>query len=41
MCLSDKLHLCRLLFMQYKIKWLVRAEYIYAGLREYVFIVKV
>jgi len=24
MCLSVKLHLCRLLFMQYKIMWLVR-----------------
>ena len=24
MCLSVKLHLCRLLYMQYKITWLVR-----------------
>jgi len=41
MYLSVKLHLCRLLFMQYKITWLVPVEYIYAGLWEYVIIVKV
>jgi len=41
MCLSVKLHLCRLLFMQYKITWLVTVKYIYAGLWEYVFILKV
>jgi len=28
-------------FMQYKITWLVTVEYIYAGLWEYVLIVKV
>ena len=39
MCLSVILHLCRLLFMQYKITWFVTVEYIYAGLWEYVFIV--
>jgi len=38
MCLSVKLHLCRLLFMQYKIMWLVTVEYIYTGLWEYVLI---
>jgi len=32
MCLSVKLHLCRILFMQYKITWLVTVEYIYAKL---------
>jgi len=32
MWLSVKLHLCRLLFMQYKITWFVTVEYIYAGL---------
>jgi len=26
MCLSNKLHLCRLLFMQYKITWLVKIQ---------------
>ena len=31
MCLSAKLHLCRILFMQYKITWIVTVEYIYAG----------
>jgi len=41
MCLSVKLHLCRLLVTQYKITWLVTVEYIYAGLWEYVLIVKV
>ena len=41
MCLSVKLHVCRLLFMQYKITWLVTVEYIYAFLLEYVLIVKV
>jgi len=41
MCLSVKLHLCKLLFMQYEITWLVTVEYIYAGLLEYVIIVKV
>jgi len=41
MCLSVKEHLCRLLFMQYKITWLVTVEYIYTGLWEYVLIVKV
>jgi len=41
MCLSVKLHLCRLLFMQYKTTWLVTVEYIHAGLWEYVIIVKV
>ena len=41
MCLSVKLHLCRLLFKQYKITWLVTVEYICAGLWEYVLIVKV
>ena len=41
MCLSVKLGLCRLLFMQYKTTWLVTVEYIYAGLWEYVLIVKV
>jgi len=41
MCLNVKLHLCRLLFMQCKITWLVTVEYIYAGLCEYVIIVKV
>jgi len=41
MCLSVKPHLCKLLFMQYKITWLVTVEYIYAGLWEYVIIVKV
>ena len=41
MCLCVKLHLCRLLFMQYKITWLVTVEYIYAGLWEYFLIVKV
>jgi len=40
MCPSVKLHLCRLLFMQYKITWLVTVEYIYAGFWEYVLIVK-
>ena len=40
MCLSVKLHLCSLLFMQYKITWLVRITYIYAGLWEYALIVK-
>jgi len=40
MCLSVKLHLCRSLFMQYKITWLVTVEYIYAGLWKYVLIVK-
>jgi len=39
MCLSVKLHLRRLLFMQYKITWLVTVEYIYVGLWEYVLIV--
>jgi len=41
MCLSVKLHSSRLLFMQYTITWLVTVEYIYAGLWEYVLIVKV
>ena len=41
MCLSVKLHLCRLLFMQYKITWLLTVQYIYAGLWEYILIVKV
>jgi len=41
MCLSVKLHLCRLLFRQYKITWLVTVEYIYAFLWEYVLIVRV
>jgi len=41
MCLSVKLHLCKLLCMQHKITWLVKVEYIYAGLWEYVIIVKV
>ena len=41
MRLCVKLHLCRLLFMQYKIMWLVTIEYIYVGLREYFLIVKV
>jgi len=41
MCLSVKLHLRRILFTQYKITWLVTVEYIYAGLCEYVLIVKV
>jgi len=41
MCLSVKLHLCRLLFVQYKITWLVTVEYIQASLWEYVLIVKV
>jgi len=41
MCLSVKLHLCRFLFMQYKITCLVTVEYIYAGLWEFVIIVKV
>jgi len=41
MCLSVKLHLCRLLFMQYKITWFVTVEYTYAGLWEYVIIVTV
>jgi len=40
-CLSVKLHLCRLLFMQYKIAWLVTVEYMYAGLWEYVLTAKV
>jgi len=40
MCLSVKLHLCRLLFMQYKITWLVTVEYIYAVLWEYDIIAK-
>jgi len=31
MCLTVKLHLCRLLFLQYKIKWLVIVENIYAA----------
>jgi len=44
MCLSVKLHLCRLLFIQYKITWIIRihscrlVEYIRAGL--YVLIIK-
>jgi len=33
MCLSVKLHLCRLLFMQYKITWLVRIHLM--GIRLY------
>jgi len=41
MCLSVKLHLCKLLIMQYKINWLVKVEYIYAGLWEHVINVKV
>ena len=41
MCLSVKLHLFRILFMQYKITWLATVEYIYAGLWEYVLIVKI
>jgi len=41
MRLSVKLHLCRLLFTQYEITWLVTVEYIDAGLWEYVLIVKV
>jgi len=41
MCLSVKLHLCRILFMQYKTAWLVTVEYIYAGFWEYFLIVKV
>ena len=41
MCLSVKLHSCRLLFTQYKITWFVTVEYIYAGLWEYVLIAKV
>jgi len=41
MSLSVKLHLCRILFMQYKITWLVTVEYNYAGLWEYILIVKV
>jgi len=41
MCPSAKLNLCRILFMQYKITWLVTVEYIYAGLWQYVLIVKV
>jgi len=41
MCLSVKLYLRRLLFMQYKIMWLVAIEYIYACLWEYVLIIKV
>jgi len=41
MCLSVKLRLCKLLFMHYKITWLVTVEYIYAGLWEYVIIVMV
>jgi len=41
MCLSVKLHSCRILFKQYKITWIVTVEYVYAGLREYVLIVKV
>ena len=36
MCLSVKLHLCRLLFMQYKLRSLI--EFIYAGLWEYALI---
>jgi len=39
MCLGVKLHLRRLLFMQYKLRGLL--EYIYAGLWEYVLIAKV
>ena len=41
MCLTVKLQLCRILFMQYKIKWLLTVEYIYAALWEYVLIIKV
>jgi len=41
MCLSVKLPLCRIFFMQCKIMWIVTLEYIYAGLWEYVLIVKV
>jgi len=41
MCLSVILHLYRILFMQYKITLFVTVEYIYAGLWEYVLIVKV
>ena len=41
MCLSDKLHLGRILFMLYKITWLVTVELIYADLWEYVQIAKV
>jgi len=37
MCLSVKLHLCRILFIQYKIT----VASIYAGLWEYVLIVEV
>ena len=40
MCLSAKLHLCRILFMQYKITWIVTVEYIYAGLWEFVLIIR-
>jgi len=41
MYLSVKQHLRRILFMQYKITWLVIVECIDAGLWEYVLIVKV
>jgi len=41
MRLCVKLHLCRLLFMQYKSMWLITVENIYAGLWEYFLIVKV
>ena len=41
MCLSVILHLCRLFFMHFKITGFVTVEYIYAGLWEYVLIVKV
>jgi len=41
MCLFVRLHLCRLLFMQYKIMWHVTVEYIYAGLWEYFLIIMV
>ena len=39
MFLSVRLHLCRLLFMLYKITWLL--EYVYASLWKYVLIVKI
>ena len=41
MCLRVILHLCRILFMRYNTTSFVTVEYIYAGLWEYVLIVKV
>jgi len=43
LCLSVNVPECQttIIFMQYKITWLVTVEYVYAGLWEYVLIVKV